>query len=66
MRYKDIYRAEETEQSYEALCKFDKESQTDVSTDQETTKIPVGWIMGFGCFGQVSFSKNSTKFAKNL
>ena len=33
MRYKDIYRAEETEQSYEALCKFDKESQTDVSTD---------------------------------
>ena len=34
MRYKDIFPAEESGQQFdehEALCKFDKESQTDVS-----------------------------------
>ena len=34
MRYKDIFPAEESGQHFdehEALCKFDKESQTDVS-----------------------------------
>ena len=34
MRYKDIFPAEESSQPFdehEALCKFDKESQTEVS-----------------------------------